>query len=76
MEGNSFLMAFLKQQAAKTVATKTPPVSSKKIATTGNLTGEHKLQNIKAFAKTKPKGKDVEDYFRRKIEMLEAEDSD
>ncbi len=76
MEGNSFLMAFLKQQSAKATPTKTPPVSAKKIATTGDLTGEHKLQNIKAFAKTKPKGKDVEEYFRNKIKLLESEDSD
>jgi hypothetical protein len=75
MEGNSFLMAFLKQQAAKATA-KPPPVSAKKIASTGDPTGATKVQGIREFAKTKPRGKDIEDYFRAKINLLEAQDSD
>ena len=77
MEGNSFLMAFLKKQAAKAAPAAPPaPVSAKKIATTGDPTGARAPLTIRAFAKTKPRGKDIEDYFRTKIKLLEAQDSD
>lgn len=77
MDSNSFLMAFLKQKAAReAAATKVPAVSAKKIPTTGDPTGAHKPLSIRAFAKTKPRGKDIEDYFRAKINLLEAQDSD
>ncbi len=76
MDSNSFLMAFLKQKAAREAAAKVPAVSAKKIPTTGDPTGAHKPLSIRAFAKTKPRGKEVEDYFRSKIQLLEAQDSE
>jgi len=66
MEHNPFLQQFFKNQQ------KMPEI--KKVQHTAPL--DHKPMSIKEFAKSKPTGKDVEKYFKDKIQQLETEEED
>lgn len=67
MDVNPFLSRFLKEQQSKLPALT-------KVTTTG--TGAKQSMGIREFAKSKPSGKDVEKWFKAKIERLEQSDSD
>jgi len=66
MDANPFLAQFMKQQAQKM-----PEL--KKVTPTSSATPTH-TNTIREFAKSKPTGKDVEKWFKAKIESLEAEE--
>ncbi len=70
MDVNPFLSRFLKEQQSKMPALT-------KVTTTGTPQGTTKQSmGIREFAKSKPSGKDVEKWFKAKIERLEQSDSD
>lgn len=72
---NSFLQAFINERTKaeqKSLPTPVKPVGGPKSATKDPLL-EQKPMSIREFAKSKPSGKEVEKWFREKVEQLEAE---
>ena len=79
---NSFLQAFINErtkaesQQQKSLPIPVKPIAGPKSATKDPML-ESKPMSIREFAKSKPSGKDVEKWFREKVEALEAQsDSD
>ena len=70
---NPFLQDFIKRNQAP-ITYKTTTTKVKEPAPKTNTTpGKEERKSIKEFATSKPSGKDVEKWFRERIEELETE---